>query len=90
MTEDREDKWFIPEDSRGMLLERFGEIGIRLDESGFIEVDRKSRTNIPRIYAAGDVTGSVRQIVTAVGEGSTAVIAAFEDMSHPYWLKKEH
>ncbi len=66
-----------------------GEIGVKLDGSGFIEVDRKCRTNIPRIYAAGDVTGGVRQIVTAVGEGSTAAIAAFEDISHPYWIKKE-
>ena len=63
-----------------------GEIGIKLDAGGFIVVDRKSRTNIPRIYAAGDVTGGVRQIVTAVGEGSTAAIAAFEDISHPYWI----
>ncbi len=66
-----------------------GEIGVKLDGSGYIEVDRKCRTNIPRIYAAGDVTGGVRQIVTAVGEGSTAAIAAFEDISHPYWIKKE-
>jgi thioredoxin reductase (NADPH) len=65
------------------------EIGLKLDESGFIEVDRNCRTNIPRIYAAGDVTGGVRQIVTAVGEGSTAAIAAFEDISHPYWIKNE-
>jgi len=66
-----------------------GELGIKLDRFGFIEVDRKCRTNIPRIYAAGDVTGGVRQIVTAVGEGSTAAIAAFEDIAHPYWLRKE-
>ena len=67
-----------------------GEIGVKLDGSGFIEVDRKCRTNIPRIYAAGDVTGGVRQIVTAVGEGSTAAIAAFEDITHPYWIKEDN
>jgi thioredoxin reductase (NADPH) len=63
------------------------ELGIKLDPSGFIEVDRSCRTNIPRIYAAGDVTGGVRQIVTAVSEGATAALAAFEDISNPYWLK---
>lgn len=63
------------------------ELGIKLDSSGFIEVDRSCRTNIPRIYAAGDVTGGVRQIVTAVSEGATAALATFEDISNPYWLK---
>jgi len=66
-----------------------GEIGIKLDDVGWIEVDRRCRTNIPRIYAAGDVTGGVRQIVTAVGEGATAALTAFEDLMNPYWAKKE-
>ncbi|MFQ6050909.1 MAG: thioredoxin-disulfide reductase [Candidatus Hydrothermarchaeota archaeon] len=63
------------------------EIGIEVDEKGFIKTDRSQRTNIPRIYAAGDVTGGVRQIVTAVGEGATAALAAFEDLSKPYWRR---
>jgi thioredoxin reductase (NADPH) len=62
------------------------QIGLNLDESGYIKVDRFGRTNIPRIYAAGDITGGVRQIVTAVGEGATAATSAFEDVSHPYWI----
>lgn len=56
-------------------------IGVKTDAAGFIEVDRYQRTNIPRIYAAGDVTGGVRQIVTATGSGSVAVLSAFEDLS---------
>jgi thioredoxin reductase (NADPH) len=64
-----------------------GELGIKLDEGRFIDIDNKCRTNIPRIYAAGDVTGGVRQIVTAVSEGATAALAAFEDLANPYWLK---
>ncbi len=64
-----------------------GEVGVKLTKGGFIEVDRSCRTNIPRIYAAGDVTGGVRQIVTAVSEGATAALAAFEDISNPYWLR---
>ena len=61
------------------------QIGLKLDESGYVKVDRFGRTNIPRLYAAGDITGGVRQIVTAVGEGATAATSAFEDISHPYW-----
>ena len=61
------------------------DLGITLTSEGYIQVDRSMRTNIPRIYAAGDVTGGVQQIVTAVGEGSTAALSVFEDIAHPYW-----
>ena len=33
------------------------ELGVKLDEKGFIKVDETSRTSIPDIYAVGDVTG---------------------------------
>ena len=62
------------------------EIGLVLAADGSVKVDRKGRTNIPRIYAAGDLAGGVRQIVTAIAEGATAAISAFEDISSPYWL----
>ncbi|EPR34889.1 Pyridine nucleotide-disulfide oxidoreductase, FAD/NAD(P)-binding domain containing protein [Alkalidesulfovibrio alkalitolerans DSM 16529] len=56
------------------------QIGLALDEEGNIAVDRAMRTSIPRIYAAGDVTGGLRQIVTAIGAGSTAAMTAFSDL----------
>lgn len=31
--------------------------GVRVDERGFIEVDREQRTNVPHIFAIGDLTG---------------------------------
>jgi thioredoxin reductase (NADPH) len=62
------------------------QIGLKLDDYGYIIIDRLGRTNIPRVYGAGDITGGVRQIVTAVGEGATAASSAFEDISHPYWI----
>lgn len=64
------------------------DIGVLLNTDGTIRVDRGMRTNIPRVYAAGDVTGGVRQIVTAVGEGATAALSAFEDLQNPYWKQK--
>jgi len=63
------------------------DVGVTLDQWGYIKVDRGMRTNIPRIYACGDVVGGVQQIATAVGEGSTAALAVFEDLSNPYWKK---
>jgi len=62
------------------------QIGLKLDGYGYVQIDRLGRTNIPRVYGAGDITGGVRQIVTAVGEGASAASSAFEDISHPYWL----
>ena len=63
------------------------DIGVMLTDDGFIKTDRGGRTNIPRIYAAGDVTGGARQIVTAVGDGAAAAIAVFEDIANPYWKR---
>ncbi len=43
------------------------------DEPGFIHTDAEMRTNIPGIFAAGDIRSKLcRQISTAVGEGATA------------------
>ena len=60
-------------------------LSVELKEDGFVKVGSDMRTNVPRIYAAGDITGGLQQIVTAIGEGSIAAMSAFEDISHPYW-----
>jgi len=50
---------------------------LRLSEDGYILTDRKQHTNIPGVYAAGDVQDPIfRQIVTAAGTGSAAAIRA--------------
>ncbi len=60
--------------------EQAAELGVTLAPDKSIVVDAHMRTNIPRIYAAGDVTGGVRQIVTASGSGAAAAIAVAEDL----------
>ena len=65
-------------------------IGLELDEEGFIKHDDKHRTSIPGIYSAGDVEGGYKQIVTATGQGSAAAMTIFEDLMNPYWLNKAH
>ncbi|HED00687.1 MAG TPA: thioredoxin-disulfide reductase [Proteobacteria bacterium] len=62
--------------------------GVELDGAGYVKVDQQQRTNVPRIYAVGDITGGVKQIVTAVGQGAVAAMAAFEDLANPYWKEK--
>ncbi len=64
-------------------------IGIELTTEGYIKTDSHHRTNIPGIYAAGDVGGGYKQIVTAAGQGSEAALAIFEDLVNPYWTRAE-
>ena len=47
---------------------------IELDPAGYIVADETTKTNIPGVYAVGDVrTKALRQVVTAVGDGAVAV-----------------
>lgn len=49
--------------------------GVELDELGLIKTDMELQTNIPGIYAAGDVrSGATMQIASAAGEGATAAL----------------
>jgi thioredoxin reductase (NADPH) len=62
-------------------------LGVQLDSETFthIETDKEQRTNVPGIYAAGDIAGHPYQIAKAVGEGCVAGMAA---ANHALKLKK--
>jgi len=64
-------------------------IGVDMDEEGYLKVDKGHRTNVKGIYAAGDITGGLKQIATAIGQGAVAAMAIFEDISHPYWTEDQ-
>lgn len=54
---------------------------LEIDRHGEIVTDRNCRTSVPMVYAAGDVaTSPYKQIVVAIGEGTTAALTAFDDM----------
>jgi len=55
------------------------EIGIEKDAQGHIVVNTKQETNIPGIYAAGDVTNTPAFVYTAAAEGRTAALNAIEN-----------
>lgn len=64
--------------------------GIEVDEAGYIIVDFRQRTNKKGVYAAGDVTNRpVKQIGTAVGEGTIAATDAYGYIRRPYYYKSE-
>jgi pyruvate/2-oxoglutarate dehydrogenase complex dihydrolipoamide dehydrogenase (E3) component len=49
------------------------EVGVRLDDRGGVMVDGVSRTSVPNIYAAGDVTGKLMLASVAAMQGRIAM-----------------
>ncbi len=60
------------------------QLKIKLDEQGYIIVDRQQRTNVKGVYAAGDITGGLRQVVTACAEGAIAALSSTEALGKNY------
>lgn len=53
---------------------------VETNKPGEIIIDAYCRTNVPGIYAAGDVsTVPYKQIIIAMGEGAKAALSAFDD-----------
>jgi len=63
------------------------ELELEMDQGGFVNVDKSYRTNVPFVYAAGDVSGGIRQIVAAVHGGAAAALSCFEDLINPYYKR---
>jgi thioredoxin reductase (NADPH) len=67
---------FIELGAKG-AMELSSALGVQLDEKmRYIETDKKQRTNIPGVFAAGDICGPPLQMAKAVGEGCVAGIEA--------------
>jgi thioredoxin reductase (NADPH) len=53
-------------------------LGVETNERGEIKIDRTGKTNIPGVFAAGDVVDTeFKQAVTGVGEGVAAAYQAY-------------
>ena len=59
------------------------EAGVRLDERGFVAVDRVSRTSEPGVYAAGDCTGVMMLASVAAMQGRIAMWHALGEAVQP-------
>jgi thioredoxin reductase (NADPH) len=60
-------------------------VQLDLESFKFIAANRKQETNIPGIYAAGDIVGPPWQMAKAVGEGC---VAGMEAATYARKLKK--
>ena len=63
------------------------EAGVRLDDGGFIEVDRVSRTSATGVYAAGDCTGVLMLASVAAMQGRIAMWHRLGDAVAPLNLR---
>lgn len=64
-------------------------LGAKCREDGYINVDPEQLTNVPGLFAAGDVTGHLsHQVATAVHEGITAATAAQYFLYEPWQRHK--
>lgn len=57
-----------------------GKIEVEINKRGYITTDKKQKTNIPFVYAAGDISDGVNQWVVACSEGAIAAISAYNDL----------
>ncbi|NIF81355.1 dihydrolipoyl dehydrogenase [Paraburkholderia sp. Cy-641] len=56
--------------------------GVAVTERGFIEVDKQQRTNVPHIFAIGDIVGQPMLAHKAVHEGHVAAEAAHGEKAY--------
>ncbi len=76
---------FIELGAKG-VLELAATLGLNLDESmKYVDTDKKMRTNVPGVFAAGDIAGPPLQIAKAIGEGC---VAGLEAASHAKKIKE--
>lgn len=67
---------FIELGAKG-VMELVTHLGVQLDdEMKYIQTNKKMETNIPGVFAAGDICGPPWQMAKAVGEGCVAGIGA--------------
>ncbi len=69
-------------------VEIFEDIGLENDGK-YIMVDREMRTNVPGVFAIGDIASKYQLIVIAVAQGAIAAHNAFGMIRKPYWYKDE-
>jgi thioredoxin reductase (NADPH) len=58
-----------------------GKLGLKIDDEGYITVDKAQKTSRDKVYAAGDITNNsnkFRQVITACAEGAVAAESIYD------------
>ncbi|WCT72648.1 NAD(P)/FAD-dependent oxidoreductase [Sphingomonas naphthae] len=64
-------------------------LGVEMSDDGCMVVDRHQRTDIPGLYAAGDVVFGLDQISHAMGEGGVAATTIRNDLAERRPIRRE-
>jgi thioredoxin reductase (NADPH) len=57
---------------------------LKTNDDGYIVVDSEQRTSVRGVYAAGDITGGLRQVITACAKGAVAALSSTEVLGKKY------
>jgi pyruvate/2-oxoglutarate dehydrogenase complex dihydrolipoamide dehydrogenase (E3) component len=60
-----------PKEPRSVLA---GHLGLKLSAKGHIQTDWRGQTNVPGVWAAGDVQPQTQQVSVALGSGNMAAV----------------
>jgi thioredoxin reductase len=71
---------FVRPDIRPRLDGFAEQLGVEVDESGFVRVDDVGTASVAGVWAAGNVANPRAQVITAAGEGSAAAISVNADL----------
>lgn len=64
-------------------------LGLELDSEGFVIINDKCETSMSGIFAAGDITGGILQVSTAVGKGTIAAVNAYLYIKGGWYCEKK-
>ena len=54
------------------------ELGVEINSNNYIITDKDYKTNMDGVFAAGDITGGVNQLIVSCGEGAAAAVNAYD------------
>ncbi len=77
-SEAREALFIRPERSQPSKLH--ARAGLELNDAGLIEADEGGRTEVERVYVAGDASAAVRSVAIAIGNGARVATAMAADL----------
>jgi thioredoxin reductase (NADPH) len=57
---------------------------LKMNDDGYIIVDSEQHTSVQGVYAAGDITGGLRQVITACAKGAVAALSSTKVLGKKY------
>lgn len=65
----------------------FKNLGVELDERGYVKTDENQRTNVEGVFAVGDIASDLELVITAVAHGAAVAHHVYIDLKKPAWAR---